>query len=359
MKKLNSDHEALFYEKLSNNRVQCGLCPRRCLIDEGGKGFCKVRMNKKGTLYAISYGRAVHIAEEVMETEAVFHLEPGSRILSLGNVGCNLSCLYCQNWRFSQIEHLDENVIFSYTPEQVVKTALEKGIKVLSWTYNDPVVWFEFVMDTARLARKHGISNLFKSAMFINPEPLEKLMDVIDIFSVSVKSLDPKFYREFTGGWMDPVLSAVKQIFNAGRHHIEISNLVVTGANDSEKDYLEFINWVKKDLSVDIPLHFVRFHPNYKYTHVTRPSIETLEKAEKLAKAAGIKHCYLGNVFMHEDANTYCSNCKNLLVERRGLNSDAVGLKVSNSGYICSKCKSGTPIKRLNVKEGTHGIAKA
>ncbi|MDP8230600.1 MAG: AmmeMemoRadiSam system radical SAM enzyme [Candidatus Gorgyraea atricola] len=359
MKKLNSDHEAMLYKKLSDDRVQCSLCPRRCVIAEGERGFCKVRENKKGTLYAISYGKAVHIAEELMETEAVFHFEPGSRILSLGNVGCNLSCLYCQNWRFSQIEHLDENVIFDYTPEQVVKTALEKGIKVLSWTYNDPVIWFEFVMDTARLAKKHGIINLFKSAMFINPEALEQLMDVIDIFSISVKSLNSEFYKEFTGGWIDPVLKAVKQVFDAGRHHIEISNLVVTGANDSEKDYLQFINWVKKDLSADIPIHFVRFHPNYKYTHVARPSIDTLEKAERLAKASGIKHCYLGNVFMHEGANTYCSHCSNLLVERRGLNADAVGLKASNSGYICSKCKSSTPIKMINIKEGTHEITKA
>ncbi|MBU1061526.1 MAG: AmmeMemoRadiSam system radical SAM enzyme [Candidatus Omnitrophica bacterium] len=351
MKKLNANYEARLYKRLSGNKVRCSLCPRRCVIDDGSTGRCRVRMNEKGKLYAISYGRAVHVAEEFIETEAVFHFEPGSRILSVGNVGCNLSCVYCQNWRFSQLDHINENDIFEYTPEQIVRMALEKGIKVISWTYNDPAIWLEFVEDTAKLARRHGIYNLFKSALFLTPEAIEAFMDVIDIFSISVKSLDPDFYRRFTGGWIKPVIEGTQQIFKGQRHHMEISNLIVTDANDNEKDYMDLINWVKAHLSVDVPIHFVRFHPNYKYTHVSRPTIETLERARELAKASGIRHCYLGNVFMHEGANTYCSVCNSLLVERRGLNAEPIGLESGKEEYICRRCKNRTQIKMFHTEE--------
>lgn len=358
MNKLNADYEARLYKKLKDNKVQCSVCPRRCVMGDGDTGHCGVRMNKKGILYAISYGRAVHVAEEVIETEAVFHFEPGSRILSVGNVGCNLSCLFCQNWRFSQLEHIKEDDIYEYTPEQIVQLALEKGIKIISWTYNDPAIWLEFVEDTSRLAKKHGILSLFKSALFLTPEAIDAFMDVVDIFSISVKSLNPDFYRNFTGGWMQPVIDGTKQIFDAKRHHIEISNLVVTEGNDNEKDYMELITWVKKDLSSDIPLHFVRFHPNYKYRHVSRPTIQTLEKARGLAKKAGVRHCYLGNVFMHEGANTYCSDCGNLLIERKGLNAEPIGLEPGQKGYICKGCKVKTQIKMLKNKERVYEETK-
>lgn len=351
MTKLNSNHEAMLYRKLSGKRTQCDLCPRHCVIGDGETGFCRVRKNRNSTLYAISYGKAVHLAEEFIETEAVFHFEPGSRILSIGNVGCNLSCSYCQNWRFSQIEHLDEAYVFEYTPEEIVKMAVDKNIKVLSWTYDDPAIWLEFVRDTAMLARKHGIYNLFKSALFSTPEAVKEFMEVIDIFSISIKSLDRGFYRNLAKGWLEPVLEGTKQIFDSHKHHIEISNLIVTGANDTDKDYLDLINWVKTNLSADIPVHFVRFHPNYKYTHVSRPSIETLERARQLAREAGIKHCYLGNVFIHEGANTYCGGCGNLLVKRSGLNAESVGLEPNGTGYICRICKKDAQIKMLPDKE--------
>ncbi len=358
MKCLDADYEARLYRKLSNNKVQCNLCPRMCVIGEGKTGFCKVRMNKKGTLYAISYGKAVHVTEEVIETEAVFHFEPGSRILSVGNVGCNLSCTYCQNWRFSQIGHLDEKYVVEYTPKQIVEMALERNIKVLSWTYDDPAIWLEFVYDTAKLAREHGIYNLFKSALFLTPEAIKVFMEVIDIFSISIKSLNPEFYRSLTNAWIGPVLEGTKQIFNGHKHHIEISNLIVTGKNDSDKEYLGVINWVIDNLSRDIPLHFVRFHPSYKYTHVARPSIESLEQARQLAKGSGIRHCYLGNVFIHKGANTYCNSCGNLLVERGGLDAEVIGLEPGEAGYRCRDCKTDAQIKMLRSRKKEEAFEK-
>jgi len=345
MGKLNSKYEALFYRKLSGKRVQCGLCPRRCWIEDGKVGYCGVRKNMDGILYAISYGKAARMSEEVIETEAVFHFEPGAKILSLGNIGCNLSCVYCQNWTFSQIQHADEDIIFDYTPEQVVQTALERDIKILSWTYNDPVIWIEFVIDTARIARKYGLLNLFKSAMFINPEPLEALMDVMDIFTASIKSVNPGYHRQFTKGWPQPILDAVKQIYKAKRHHLEVSNLVVTGASDKDKDFEEFIQWFKANLDVNVPAHFVCFHPSYQYTKVEKTPLSVVERARQIALKAGLEYPYIGNVFMHEGVNTYCKFCKSLLVERIGLNASKVGLEPDSKMYICKECNAQTPIR--------------
>lgn len=341
---INSDHEALFYRKLPGKRTQCTLCPRNCLIEDGKAGYCGVRRNNNGILYAASYGKAAHISEEVVETEAVFHFEPGSKILSLGNVGCNLSCIYCQNWRFSQIQHADENTIFDYTPEEVVKTALERNIKILSWTYNDPAIWIEFVIDTAKLARKNGLYNLFKSAMFLNPQPVEALMGVIDVFTISIKSVSKEYHAQFTKGWPKPIMDAAKQIYDAKRHHLEISNLIVTGASDKEKDFKEFILWIKANFSPEMPVHFVCFHPAYQYTQVERTPVPIVEKARELAIEAGLKYPYLGNVFLHEGLNTYCRSCNGLLVERIGLNAVPVGLEANCKTYICRKCKMLAPI---------------
>jgi pyruvate formate lyase activating enzyme len=351
MKKLDSTREALFYRGLAGKKVQCELCPRNCLIEEGKSGYCGVRKNNNGVLYAASYGKAAHMSEEVVETEAVFHFEPGSKILSLGNVGCNLACVYCQNWKFSQIQHADEDTIFDYTPEQVVSVALERNIKVLSWTYNDPAVWIEFVIDTARLARKHGLYNLFKSAMFLNPKPVEALMDVIDIFTASIKSVSRKYHAKYTKGWPKPIMDAVKQIYDAKRHHLEVSNLIVTGASDEEKDYNEFIAWFKANLGPEVPVHFVCFHPAYQYTQVKRTPETAVIKARELAMKEGLKYPYLGNVFSHEGLNTYCKSCNNLLVERIGLNATQVGLEPNCKKYICGKCKAPTSIKMAYKKE--------
>jgi pyruvate formate lyase activating enzyme len=236
-------------------------------MNDGQKGFCGVRKNIEGTLNSLIYGKTVQLTQETIETEAVFHYAPGAPILSLGNIGCMLACDFCQNWKTAQVKYLDENEIHYHTPEQVVDIALQRGIQILSWTYNDPVVWFEFVMDTARLARQKGLKNLFKSSFFISIEAAAELCNVIDVFSISIKSMDEEFYRRLTKGWLPPVLEATKLVFANGKH-VEISNLLITDLNDSEDDVKRMASWVLDNLSDKVPLHFVRFHPDYKYTQV-------------------------------------------------------------------------------------------
>lgn len=347
---LNS-HPARLYSKLENGEVVCHLSPRQCRMKPGQAGFCRVRQNENGELVTLNYGVSVQLTQEMIETEAVVHHSPGQPILSLGNIGCMLNCDFCHNWQTSQVRFVKKKDFQHYTPEQVVETAISKGIGILSWTYNDPVVWHEFVCDTARLARKKGLLNLYKSAFYISPEAIDELHEVIDIFSLSLKSMDPDFYRRVAKGRLEPVLEGIKQVHAYGDRHLEISNLIVTGMNDSMKEVEKVVTWILKELDDEVPLHLVRFHPDYKYTHVERTNVEFLKQARLRALEMGIKHCYLGNVYEeHEGLNTSCRHCGNLLVQRFGLQTKVLGI---NTDLKCSKCGSTTPIKFSKLRDQT------
>lgn len=312
--------EAYMYERLSGGRVRCHLCPRRCLIAPGRVGFCKVRKNLDGTLYAQSYGKAAHITVERIETEAIFHYMPGARILSLGNFGCNLDCDYCQNWMFSQFQYTPESFIHDYSTDEVVRMAVAGGIPVISWTYNDPAVWFEFVVDTAAAARSAGVRNLFKSALFLTAEAVRELTRVIDVFAVSVKAMDPEYYKTFTKGWLEPVLEGTRLVKESGAH-LEVSNLVVTGLTNDDASYDRMIDFVLADLGPETPLHFTRFHPDYKYRDYEKTPLADVERARERALARGLRHAYIGNAFASEGLHTPCPGCGARLVERYGLHA--------------------------------------
>lgn len=337
-------HPARLFTPLSDGSVQCHLSPRNCVIQPGKSGYCRVRSNQGGELVTLNYGKSVAMTEESIETEAVYHYAPGAAILSMGNIGCMLHCDYCHNWRTSQARYVTDELVHQYTPEQVVEEALARNIKVLSWTYNDPVVWHEFVLDTARLGQENGLINLYKSAFFISLEAASELVDVIDIFSVSVKSMDPAFYRRVTKGWLEPVLEATEYVYGRGKH-VEVSNLVVTDANDKPEQTIEIAEWVLDALDDEIPLHYVRFHPDYKYTKVGRTPIPRLEAAREAALELGIKYCYLGNVYDNDATDTKCPDCGNLIVHRYGLAAEGVGLTPDGK---CASCGVALPFKTLD-----------
>jgi pyruvate formate lyase activating enzyme len=342
-------HDARLWTARPDGSVQCHLSPRNCIIGEGHTGFCRVRVNRGGELRTLNYGKSVAMTEESIETEAVYHFAPGARILSMGNVGCMMNCDYCHNWKTSQARFVDDDVVFTYTPERVVEEALARGINVISWTYNDPVVWQEFVLDTAALAREQGIVNLYKSAFYISLEAATELADVIDIFSVSIKSMDPVFYKKFTKGRLEPVLEAAEYVFRRGRH-VEISNLMVTDANDSQEEARKVAEWVVGTLSRDVPLHYVRFHPDYKYTHVTRTPVDRLEAARTIALETGVKYCYLGNVYDHPAVNSYCPACGAVVVQRYGLSARPVGL---DDSARCAQCGEQQPFIMISSPRAT------
>jgi pyruvate formate lyase activating enzyme len=329
-----TSHPARLEERLDDGVVRCHLSPRNCVIKPGRHGFCRVRANRDGRLVTLNYGKSVHATEETIETEAVFHYGPGERILSMGNIGCMLNCDYCHNWKTSQAKNVADRDVYHYTPEQVVDIAVRHGIRVISWTYNDPVVWHEFVTDTAPLAREAGIVNLYKSAFFISPEAIDELIDVIDIFSISVKSMDPTYYRKLTKGWLEPVLEGAKQVYRSGRH-LEISTLMVTDLSDDERTARAIATFVGEELGPEVPLHFVRFHPDYKLTNTIRTPIDRLEHARSVALDMGIRHVYLGNVYDTEASNTTCPACGVLQVTRYGLNARIVGLDGDGRCAVC------------------------
>lgn len=339
-------HPARLEELLADGSVKCHLSPRNCVIKEGGSGFCRVRANRGGRLVTLNYGKGVHNTEETIETEAVFHYAPGERILSLGNIGCMLNCGYCHNWKTSQARFVTDRDVHYYTPEQVVESALRHNIRVLSWTYNDPVVWHEFVRDTAKLAQEAGLINLYKSAFFISPEAVEELIPYIDIFSVSIKSIDPEYYKKVTTGWVEPVLEATKQVYKAGKH-VEVSTLMVTDISDDEPTARKISDWVLTELSPEIPLHFVRFHPDYKMSDSTRTPIPRLIHARSVARDMGVKHVYIGNVNGIDETNTRCNKCDSYLVTRYGLNAKNVGL--DNKGR-CKNCGLDANFKLFNTQ---------
>ena len=235
--------QARLEEILEDGVVRCHLSPRNCKIKEGQQGFCGVRGNRNGRLITLNYGKGVHATEEVIETEAINHYSPGERILSMGNVGCMFNCDYCQNWKTSQVKYLEERDVHYYTPEQVVDTAVRHDIRCISWTYNDPVVWHEFILDTARLAKQAGLINLYKSAFYITQEAIDELLPYIDIFSISLKAIDEDYYKKITKGSLQPVLNGIKQVYDAGKH-LELSTLMITDISDNEATAMKIADWI-------------------------------------------------------------------------------------------------------------------
>ncbi|HFC92190.1 MAG TPA: AmmeMemoRadiSam system radical SAM enzyme [Leucothrix mucor] len=338
----------------NDHRAECCLCPRHCRPKNGRMGFCGVRGTVKGEIRSFNYGQSLAATEEIIETEAVNHFSPSARILSMGNVGCMMACSFCQNWETSQIQHLDYKMVRHYTPEQLVEMCLENDIPIISWTYNDPVVWHEFVVETSLLAQKNGIKTLYKSAFYIEEAPVKELLECIDIFSLSLKSLNAEFYQKQTKAKLQPVLDRIKQVADSGAY-LELSQLVIPELNDQDEDIEQTIDWVIENIGVDVPLHFVAFHPAYQYTHVERTDIATLKHARKLALAKGMKHIYLGNTYEPDLNDTACQSCGTVLVKRYGLHATVQNLD-NNAG--CIQCGTPSPLIEPFTTKSSHSQEK-
>ncbi len=331
---------AQHWKPFKTDRAECHLCPRHCRPKNNKMGFCGVRGTVDGKIHTFNYGQSLAATEEIIETEAINHFSPGARILSMGNVGCMMACSFCQNWETSQVKHLDRKIVRHYTPEQLVEICLQNKIPIISWTYNDPVVWHEFVIETSRLAQKNGIKTLYKSAFYIEEEPVKELIQCIDIFSLSLKSLNEDFYQKQTKAKLQPVLERIKQVAASG-NHLELSQLVIPELNDSDEDIKQTIDWVIEYVGVDVPLHFVAFHPAYQYTHVGRTNIDALIRARFLAQAKGMKYIYLGNTYEQGINNTSCQICGVILIERYGLHSTNHNLDELS---CCTQCGALSPV---------------
>jgi pyruvate formate lyase activating enzyme len=314
------------------SRVECQICPNRCIIDEGDRGLCRIRMNLDGDLYLLTYGKpcAVHI--DPIEKKPAYHFYPGSRSFSIATAGCCLDCKYCQNWQISQATPEDVPS-YDLLPQDVVRRARESGCASIAYTYTEPTVFYEYMLDTARLAHENGIFNVYVTCGYINEKPLIELAPYLDAANIDLKAFNPKTYRALTRGEMEPVLKTIKYLY-ARNTIVEITHLVVPTFNDSISEIRQMSRWIVEELSADVPLHLSRFHPSYKLTNLPATSIEFLTDAYHAARAEGLNNVYVGNVPSAEFQNTYCAKCGALLIERKGYTVRSSDL---HSG-ACAKC---------------------
>jgi pyruvate formate lyase activating enzyme len=284
-----SAKETLYYKALDANCVQCLLCPHQCRIKEGGAGFCGVRASEGGKLVSRNYGRVASLALDPIEKKPLYHFHPGELILSAGTLGCNLSCLFCQNWSISKAVSAPTQPMSS---RKLVDEAKRLNSFGIAYTYNEPFVWFEFVLETAKLAKKEGLKNVLVTNGFVSPEPLKEVLSFIDAANIDIKSIRDEFYQKTCSGRVGPVLETIKTMVQAC--HVELTNLIIPTQNDSEEDLTDLVDWIQRHCGDAVPLHFSRYFPCYQMTLPPTP-VETLHLAESIAKKK-LKHVYLGNI---------------------------------------------------------------
>ncbi|MBN2020919.1 MAG: AmmeMemoRadiSam system radical SAM enzyme [Sedimentisphaerales bacterium] len=299
-----------------NQNVQCELCPKRCVIGPGQSGDCRVRINIDGVLRTVVYGYPCSMNIDPIEKKPLFHFLPGTPILSLATVGCNLHCLNCQNWEISQCNPEDSTAM-PVPPEQLVKIALQRKCPSIAYTYTDPIVYYEYAYDTSRLARQAGIRNALVTAGYCNPEPWRRLLEVTDAARIDLKGMSDDFYRKFCSGTAGPVKQCLIDAVAAGVH-VEVINLIIPTLNDKPEDIRQLARWVKGSLGNDIPLHFSGFYPHYKMQHLPPTPLATLDLARHIALEEGLYYVYIGNIRSKEGENTYCPSCKKMLIQRQG-----------------------------------------
>jgi len=306
--------QALFWKLLKNKSVRCILCPWKCAISEGKRGFCGVRENIDGKLYSLVYGKMVSYNIDPVEKKPFFHFAPGSQCLSIATVGCNLKCAFCQNW---EISHPKEIFGEDYSPEDIVEFAKRAGIPGIAYTYTEPTVFYEYALDTMKLAKKAGLYNVWVSNGYTNPDPIRKAAKYLDAVNVDLKG-SMKFYQKLCSiPNEEPVYTALRTYKKAGVW-IEITNLIIPGHNDRPVQIKKLVGWIKENLGINTPIHFTRFFPYYKMRHTSPTPVETLEKAHQIATGLGMRWVYIGNVPGHKYESTYCPKCGKLLVRRVG-----------------------------------------
>ena len=331
-------YEAQYYCSAGNSAVQCELCPHCCVIPDQNRGKCRVRENRNGVLYSLNYGQVTARALDPIEKKPLYHYYPGSTVYSLGTYGCNFHCQFCQNWHISQ----DSPPTEFFSSEESVAEALfyqdtHKCIGV-AYTYSEPIVWYEYLLDTSRLAVKAGLKNILVTNGYIQNEPLQKLLPLFDAMNIDLKAFSDTFYQELCGGSLEPVRRTVKTVYD--HCHLELTVLLIPGKNDSPDELDRMTDWIAS-ISPEIPVHFSRYFPHYKM-HLPATPIDSMERAYRIARKK-LTYVYIGNVLGHQAVNTFCPNCGVELVNRKGA-VQMVRLSPSNT---CSDCGHG-----INIKNG-------
>ena len=308
--------EAMLYEKLPENRVRCNLCAHHCLIGDGNKGICQVRENRDGKLYTLVYGRTISQNIDPIEKKPLFHFYPGSTTYSIATPGCNFRCAWCQNWEISQMPK-KQHLIAGYeaTPAEIVSAAQKRSCRSIAYTYTEPTIFFEYAYDTARLARAAGLANIFVTNGYMTGEMLKTIAPYLDAANVDLKAFRDKTYRKYVGARLQPVLDSLKAIKQLGIW-LEVTTLVIPGINDEPEELQDAAQFIIRELGADTPWHISRFFPDYQLIDVPPTPQKSLERAWEIGKSVGLRYVYLGNVPGEEKQNTYCPDCRALLIRR-------------------------------------------
>ena len=314
LQKAETLHEARWWETLSGDRVHCYLCPRHCHIGPGQAGFCFIRVNQGGKLYSLGYGSPAALQIDPIEKKPLNHFLPGSRVFSLGTAGCNMGCFFCQNWDISKSKH-DQVHSVQVPPEDVPLLAMKYGCQSIAFTYNEPTIWGEYVVDICRAAKPYGIKTVMVTNGYITREAFHDIYDHVDAANVDLKAFTENFYGRTTLTHLQPVLDTLEWLKNETSVWFEITNLMIPTLNDDPDETRKLAEWIREHLGPDVPLHFTAFHPDFKLQDKPRTPPETLHRARAIAREVGLHYVYEGNIFS-DAANTNCPNCGALLIRR-------------------------------------------
>jgi pyruvate formate lyase activating enzyme len=304
-----------WWHRLDDGRIQCDLCPRDCKLHDGQRGACFVRQNLGGEMILTTYGRSSGFCIDPIEKKPLHHFYPGSSVLSFGTAGCNLACKFCQNWDISKSKDMDR-LMDQAAPDEIARAAEESDCKSVAFTYNDPVIFAEYAMDTADACHARGIQTVAVTAGYIHAEPRREFYAKIDAANVDLKAFTDEFYFKLTGAHLAPVLDTLRYIKRETNTWLEITTLLIPGKNDSDVELEAMTAWIAKELGPDVPLHFSAFHPDYKMTDIPATPAQTLSRARAIALQAGLHYVYTGNVHDTDGGTTYCPSCHAPLIVR-------------------------------------------
>lgn len=327
-----------YFHEVEDGKLHCDLCPRACVLRDGDRGFCFVRQNIDGQMYLTSYGRSTGFCIDPIEKKPLNHFLPGTSILSFGTAGCNLGCRFCQNWDISksrEIERLSEKA----GPEDIAVAAQRLGCRSVAFTYNDPVIWMEYAVDTAKACHEVGLKAVAVTAGYITKEARPEFYSVIDAANVDLKAFTERFYDKLTFSHLEPVLDTLKWLKHESDVWFEITNLVIPEENDGEDEIQRMCEWILENLGDGVPVHFTAFHPDFKLMNRPPTPPQTLKRAREQAIKQGLKYVYTGNVDDVTNQSTYCHACGELIIERNWYELGKYKIKDGK----CAKCKADIP----------------
>jgi pyruvate formate lyase activating enzyme len=327
--------EAKYYKKLEHKEIECQLCPRKCKVGDRERGYCGVRENQNGIYYTLVYGLSCSFHQDPIEKKPFFHFLPGTDAFSIATAGCNLNCKFCQNWEISQARP-EQTYNLELSPQSVVESALSGNCPSIAYTYSEPTVFYEYMLDCAKAGRKKGVKSVMVSAGFMQQEPLVELCKELDAVKIDLKAFNEKYYQEICRGKLQPVLDTLKELKRIGIWY-EIVYLMVPTLNDNMDDIKKMCDWMLKDLGPDVPVHFTRFTPLYLLKNLPPTPVSSLEQARKIALESGLKFVYIGNVPGHEGESTYCPKCRKILIGRYGFTITQMNLRKGNCKFCGEK----------------------